>query len=257
MPVLPTAPPVKPRKDEHFTDLAVIGVPAEYRDQFPQVVAYPSKFSDQGFALWKDLLTDPQVVSRLQSAQSHDAAWHMVIQEFLLACDEQAIEPIIGGTPTAGTTHLRDQVRRGRIYIVDYADRIGLFTKLRVQFATREMREYIRTDNGFIIYSYARMFPMAEPTLPQWLASLPMPRFIKHQRTRMVATIRPGVRLWVNCENLHRVYVGQEIDVPNSTIDIPGNRTPTRAEVDAFIDYQIWMPLVRSIKFDNIPNRLF
>lgn len=257
MPVLPTAPPEKPDKDESLTDLSVIGVPAEYQVMWPQVVAYPAKFSDQGFQVWQDLLSDEQFVHRLQSMQSKDIAWHAAIQAFLVECERLFIEPIQGGTPTAPTAYFRNEVRRGRIFLVDYANKIGLFTKMQVQFATRDMREYIRTKDGFIIYSYARMFPVKDGTLEQWLVSLPMPRFIKHQRTRMIATIRPGVRFWVNCQNLSRVYVGQEIDVPNSTIDIPGNRTPTRAEVDAYLDYQVWMPLVRSIKYDNIPNRLF
>jgi hypothetical protein len=257
MPVLPTAPPEKPDQDESLTDLSVIGVPAEYRDQFPQVVAYPSKFSDAGFDVWKAMLKDQRFTNRMVSMGTKDMAWHTAIQEFLRLCDESNIDPIIGGAPTAPTAYFHNQVRRGRIFLVDYANEIGLFKRIKIQFATRDMREYIRTDNGFTIYSYARMFPVLDPTLPNWLTSLPMPRFIKHQRTRMVATVRPGVRFWVNCENLHRVYVGQEIDVPNSTIDIPGNHTPTRAEVDAYIDYQIWMPLVRSIKYDDIPNRLF
>lgn len=257
MPVLPTAPPEKPDKNEQLTDLSVIGVPPEYQVQWPQVVAYPSKFSDQGFQVWQDLLSDERFTHRLMALSSKDAAWHTAIQAFLSECDVLNIEPIQGGTPTAPTAYFRSEVRRGRIFLVDYANKIGLFTKMQIQFATREMREYIRTDNGFTIYTYARMFPTKDPTLSTWLTSLPMPRFIKHQRTRMVATIRPNVRMWINCENLSRVYVGQQIDVPNSTIDIPGNRTPTRAEVDAFIDYQIWMPLVRSIRYDNVANRLF
>ncbi len=255
MPVVPTAPPHRPiDQDQKLTDLTIIGVPPEFHDQWPQVAAYPSKFSDAGFHVWQGLLADASFVRMMQTTGSRDAAWHMTIHEFLRRCELAVVKPFSDSTPTTGTAFTRDQARRGRIFIVDYCNKIGLFKKLRPQYVHRE---YIREDKKSIIYSWARMFPISDPTFPDWLTSLPMPRFMKHNRSRMVCQVRPGVRIWIDCLNLKRVVMGQEIDIPRSTIDIPGNVTPTRQEVDDFLDTQIWLPIVRAVRFDNVVNRIF
>ena len=253
MPVLPTAPPAKSDNDVRLTDLSMIGVPLDLQDQWPQVVAYPAKFSDEAFPVWQDMLNDERFVKRLQTLPNKDIGWHTAILEFLGRCEAQDIPAVLGGTPTVNTAHVHSQIRRGRIYLVDYCNKIGLFTKMQVMYPHRE---YMRSKNGLIVYSWARMFPTKDPTIDKWLTSLPMPRFIKHNRQRMVCTIRPGVRIWINCLNLSRIVMGQEIDV-QGTVDIPGNPTPTRQEVDTFIDHTMWMPLVRSIKFDGVDNRIF
>lgn len=253
MPVVPTAPPVKPEQNMRLTDLSVIGVPADLQDQWPQVVAYPAKFSDEAFPVWHDMLADEHFKQRIQSLPNKDIAWHSVILEFLARCEAKDIPAVIGGAPTVNNAHVHTQMRYGRLWLVHYCNEIGLFNKIKVQYPHRE---YIRTPKGFIVYSWARCFPVKDPTLPDWLTSLPMPRFIKHNRQRMVATIRPGVRLWIDCINLSRVVIGQEIDI-QGTIDIPGNPTPTRQDVDTFIEQTMWVPLARSVRFDGVENRLF
>jgi hypothetical protein len=254
MPVVPTAPPSKLEgQDQTLTDLTIIGVPPEFQSQWPTVPAYPSKFSDEGFHVWQGLLNDQSFTRLMTTTGSKDAAWHMTIHEWLHRCELAVIKPFPDNTPTAGTAFVHEQARRGRIFLVDYCNEIGLFEKVKVWYPHRE---YIRTDNRIIIYSWARMFPISDVTFPNWLTSLSMPRFIKHTRGRMVATIRPGVRLWIDCLNLKRISVGQEIDV-TGTIDIPGNPAPTRQEVDEFLDARVWLPIVRSIRFDFVTNRIF
>lgn len=254
MPVVPTQPPQKPiGQDQSLTDLAIIGVPPEFHNQWPQVAAYPSKFSDEGFHVWQNMLADKSFMNAMLSTGSRDGAWHFAIHEFLRRCELAVLKPFSDSTSTSGTAFVRDQARRGRIYLVDYCNEIGLFTKIKPQFVHRE---YMRADKKIIIYSWARMFPTNDPTFPNWLTSLPMPRFIKHQRNRMVCQVRPGVRIWIDCLNIKRIVMGQEIDIPG-TIDIPGNKTPTREQVDAFIDQQIWMPIVRAVRFDSVYNRIW
>lgn len=254
MPVVPTSPPQKPQgQDQNLTDLAIIGVPPEFQSQWPQVAAYPSKFSDEGFHVWQSMLNDKSFINLMLGTGTRDSAWHFAIHEFLRRCELAIIKAVSDSTPTTGTAFVRDHARRGRIFIVDYCNEIGLFTKLKPQFIHRE---YMRAEKKIIIYSWARMFPTSDPTFPDWLTSLPMPRFIKHQRSRMVCQVRPGVRIWIDCMNLKRVVMGQEIDIPG-TIDISGNVTPTRQEVDTFLDTQIWLPIVRAIRFDNVINRIF
>lgn len=254
MPVVPTHPPQKPvGQDQNLIDLAIIGVPPEFRSQWPQVAAYPSKFSDEGFHIWQRMLADKSFVNRMLATGTRDSAWHFSIQEFLRRCELAVVKPFSESTPTAGTSFVRDQARRGRIYLVDYCNKISLFKKLKPMSVNRE---YMRTDKKIIIYSWARMFPTNDPTLTDFLTSLPMPRFIKHNRSRMVCQVRPGVRIWVDCLNLKRIVVGQEIDVPG-TVDLAGNVTPTRQEVDEFLDTHIWLPIVRAIRFDDVINRIF
>jgi len=252
MPVLPTAPPQQSTRDITLTDLNTIGVPDDQQVQWPQVVAYPSRFSDEAFPVWEEVLEDP-VFSKRIHLTSRDLAWNSVILEFLSRCSDRGINPVPGGAQTGPNAFVKDGARRGRIFVVDYCDEIGLFEKLQVRYA---YREYIRTEDQITFYSWATMFPISDPTFDKWLTSLPMPRFMRHNRSRLVATIRPNVRLWVNCINLYRVVVGMEIDVKGH-VEIPGNPVPTRQEVDDYIDRLIWMPLVRSIRFDLVTNRLF
>ena len=253
MPVLPTAPPEFLKQDTSLIDLTAIGVPLDQQSQWPQLVAYPSRFSDEAFPVWESVLEDESFAKKVQLSGDRQTAWHSTITEFLARCASADINPTPRGAQTGPTAQAKDQARRGRIYVVDYCDKIKLFEKMQVRYAHRE---YIRNGEMLTIYSWAQMFPHLDPTLDKWLTSLPMPRFMRHNRSRLVATVRPNVRVWVDCINLYRIVIGMQIDI-RARIEIPGNPVPSRKDIDDFLDTNVWMPLVRSIRFNNINNRLF
>jgi hypothetical protein len=236
-----------------LTDLSIIGVPEDYFTKFPGVYGYPKKFAKEAFEVWKELVTSKEFRTKCRSLGTIDLAWHVAIQDFLSLCEDRGVFPFINNTDTARNEFVTDFMRRGRIEIVRFLDEIKMFEKVRVK---KAYREYRRKDTGLVIKSWAELFPVEDPNFQTWINTFPSPRFLKTVNNRWYKILRPNLIVWIRIINKSRVTIGFDIEVAG-TITVPGNKTPTRKEVDSFIDNSIFLPIIRSHRFNNVKTRLF
>lgn len=248
-----------PKHDEKLTDLAVIGVPPEYQDKPPHPEAYPIKWNPEAKDVWCEMLQSREFNLKC-SGQTIDGQWHQAIQLFLELCSEYGVSPFWLGTDSARNDYIVYSARNGRMRIVKFLNDIQLFSHpdkpLRVRTA---YREYVRTDEGFIINSWADCYPYIEETRLQFetrMTDFKGPRFLKYVENHLVKVLIPPVQVWIKSFNMLRLQVGFTIEM-KGTINIPGHPSPTRKEVDAWFDRLVWFPLVRSHRIDGVWNRLF
>ena len=233
-------------------DLDMIGVPPEFHNKWPVVQGYPTKFNPFGLPLWILVLSDTKFVRSLHSG-SVDLAWHNTVLEFIERCADSGIFPFSNVTDTTRNEYIQDYLRRGRIILVRFMNESGMFTRLRVK---RAYREYVRTDSGLNLVSWADCYPITDRNFSQWLQTSPMPRYLRGTDSRFVKILQPHIQSWVRCINPARPTIGFSIEV-FGTVNIPGNKTPKREEVDAFLDTQMWLPIIKAHRFDNVVTRLF
>jgi hypothetical protein len=242
-------------RDSRLTDLSIIGVPAEYHDHLPTLQGFPRKFSREGLAVWKIVLDKIKSGNLFVSMASRDLVWHFTIQAYLQECEDLGVYPFVAGnTDTTRNEYITSFVRRGRMQIVKYATDAGLFKNIKVRWTHRE---YVRVKGGLIIRSWADMQPVQDTKFREWLVSTPLPRFQRSTHSTYKRLVRPNVNMWVRYLSATRVTVGYSIKVIG-TLNIPGNKTPTREQVNKFIDDTIFLPVIRAHRFPDISRtRLF
>jgi len=252
--------PLGPQPDQRLTDLAVMGVPPKYWDGFPVPDAYPIKFSADAKPVWDAMLMSDEYLLKMRN-QTADAAWLNAIGLFLDLCTDFGVVPFAGNTDTVKNETVMSALRSQRIRLVAYMNRMELFTTLGLQ-VRKSYREYVRTSTGFIVSSWADLFPYTlkdRPELEAYINSQELhhrDRMLRYLDNHFVNQIWPGLQVWFKSLQPLRLQIGFTINI-EGTVNIPGNKTPTRKEVDAFLDRQFWFPLLRQHRIDGVVTRLF
>ncbi len=237
----------------NLTDLSIIGVAEEFSSKLPSVYGYPKKFAKEAFEIWRQLVTSNEFRTKCRSFGNINLAWHTAIQDFLSLCEDNGVFPFVNNTDTARNEFVTDFVRRSRIELVRFLNEIKIFEKIRVK---KAFREYKRKERGLVIKSWAELYPVEDPTFETWINTFPSPRFLKTVNSKWYKILRPNLVVWIRIINKNRVTIGFDIEVAGS-ITVPGNKTPSRKEVDNFIDNNIFLPIIRSHRFNNVKTRLF
>lgn len=242
-------------QDKELTDLSIIGVRKAAQNEWPSVAGFPRKFNRQAIPIWTEMLLSEDFKRKASAEPTRDEVWHLAIQEFLRLCAESGVYPFPGNTDTTQNEYVQDFVRRARLAIVHFVEKVDFFNGLTVR---KVFRQYARTENGLILHCWAELFPLRNyPSFRTWLVTSPLPRFIKTVNNKYVKVILPNhVNMWVRYLNDQRVTVGFSIRV-TGTVNVPGNKAPTRQEVDDFLDRTVWLPIARANRFRAVKNRLF
>lgn len=240
--------------DDGRTDLSIIGVPLSQQRDWPTIAGFPRKFNRLALPMWADVLEDAEFVRQATALGNKDATWNLAIQEFLQRCEDVGVMPFPGNTDISQNQYVQSYVKRSRLELVNFVERVGMFKRLHVRSV---YRQYTRDEEGITFHCWAELFPVLNfPDFRQWLVTSPWPRFIKTVDNKYVKVIRPNVNMWVRYLNDSRITVGYSIKVIG-TVNIPGNKTPTRKEVDEYLDRTVWLPIIRAHRFRDVKNRLF
>jgi hypothetical protein len=239
---------------DRLTDLSMIGVPEAYQQQIPSITSYPRKFDSVALPVWQKYVSDPEFKAWARAQDDLDIVWHETIKNFLKLCETEGVLPFANNTDLTRNEFLQDAFNKSRIMLVQWLDEVGLFERVKVRKASRE---YIRSDKGMIIRCWADLFPVKNlPEFEDWLKKTPQPRFQKYPDNRWSKLVQPHIMIWVKMLNASRTIVGYEIRLAG-TVNIPGKKTPSKKDVDKFIDNTIWYPIVRAHRIAAIKNRLF
>ena len=240
--------------NDRLMDLSIIGVPDAYQQKIPTITSYPQKFDPAGLSIWQSHVSSPEYKAWAKSINNLDQVWHETIKQFLKLCEDQGVLPFTNNTDLTRNEFIQDAFNRSRIMLVRWLDEIKMFEKVKVR---KAYREYIRNERGFTIRCWAELFPVKDaPAFEEWLRKTPSPRFLKYPDGRWTKMVQPHIVVWVKILNASRTIVGYEVKMAG-TINIPGKKTPTKKDVNKFIDNTIWFPIVRAHRIDAIKNRLF
>jgi hypothetical protein len=240
--------------NDRLTDLSIIGVPDQCQQRIPTATAYPRKFDGQALSIWQKYVDTPEFKAWARSQADLDQVWHETIKCFLKRCEDEGVVPFANNTDTTRNEFVENAFSRSRIMLVRWFDEIKLFERVRVR---KAFREYVANDKGIVIRSWSELFNVKDlPEFEAWLQKTPSPRFLKYPDNRWTKMVQPHIMVWVRIINSSRVVVGYEIKLAG-TINIPGKKTPTKKEVNKFLDNTLWFPIVRAHRIDAIKNRLF
>lgn len=246
--------PIVTSGKDRLTDLSIIGVPDAYQQKIPSITSYPRKFDGKALSIWQDYVSSPDYKNWARRTDDLDTVWHETIKNFLKLCEDQGILPFANNTDLTRNEFLQDAFNKSRIMLVRWFDETKMFECVKVKKASRE---YILNEKGMTIRCWADLFTVKNlPEFETWLQKTPSPRFLKYPDGRWTKLVQPHILVWVKILNAARVVVGYEIKLAG-TINIPGKKTPTKKEVNKFIDNTLWYPIVRAHRIDAIKNRLF
>ena len=234
-----------------LTDLSLIGVPEDQQHRIPSISNYPNKFSPLAFDIWISLVDNEDYHRRCIVWHSIDLIWHKTIQEFIGLCQDAGVFPFLGVfNDIARNQFVVEFLRRGRITIVQYLQEVGMFDRVRIR---KTFREYRHLDLGLRINSWAELYPIADKNFESWLTQTPLPRMLKHPQKKYTRVLLPRVIVWVRYISSARVILGFTIQTAGQIV-LPGKTTPTRHEVNDYLENSIWLPIVRAHRFEQVKN---
>ncbi len=240
--------------NDRLMDLSIIGVPDQCQQRIPTATAYPRKFDGQALSIWQKYVDTPEFKTWARGQSDLDQVWHETIKCFLKRCEDEGVVPFANNTDTTRNEFVENAFSRSRIMLVSWFNEIKMFERVRVR---KAFREYVANDKGILVRSWAELFNVKDlPEFEAWLQKTPSPRFLKYPDNRWTKMVQPHIMVWVRVINSSRVVVGYEIKLAG-TINIPGKKTPTKKEVNKFLDNTLWFPIVRAHRIDAIKNRLF
>ncbi len=240
--------------NDRLTDLSIIGVPDQCQKRIPTATAYPRKFESRALSIWQSYVDTPEFKNWARRQSDLDQVWHETIKQFLKLCEEQGVVPFANNTDTTRNEFLENAFSRSRIMLVRWFNEVKLFERVKVR---KAFREYVANDKGLLIRSWAELFNVKDlQEFEAWLQQTPSPRFLKYPDNRWTKMVQPHIMVWVKIVNSARIIVGYEIKLAG-TINIPGKKTPSKKEVNRFIDNTLWFPIVRAHRINAVKNRLF
>lgn len=239
--------------NERLMDLSIIGVPDAYQQKIPTITSYPTKFDQVGLSIWQALVSDPEYKAWARDLQDLDLVWHETIKKFLKRCEEEGVLPFKNNTDLTKNEFVQDAFTKARIQLVHWLNEVKLFERVKVK---KAYREYIRNEKGLTIRCWAELFPVKDVGFEEWLRKTPQPRFLKYPDNRWTKMVQPHIMCWVRILGPARVVVGYEVKLAG-TVNIPGKKTPTKKEVNKYLDDYLWYPIIRAHRINAIKTRLF
>lgn len=240
--------------NDRLMDLSIIGVPDAQQKKLPGLTSFPRKFDDRSRPVWEQYVSSPEYKSWARGVGDLDTIWHETIKQFLKLCEGQGILPFSNNTDLTRNEFVQNAFNNSRIMLVRWLDECKLFERVKVK---KAYREYVMNEKGLTIRCWADLYPIKDlGAFEAWLKQVPMPRFLKAPDNRWTKMVQPHIMVWVRMMNASRTVVGYEIKMVG-TINIPGKKTPTKKEVNRFIDNTLWYPIVRAHRIDAVKTRLF
>lgn len=239
----------------HFNgvaDLHMIGVHEYFQQRAPSNQSFPQEFNPQTKDVWVGLLSDEDFKRELRSLPHLDDKWMLAMRRFLSMCNERGLTPRFDITDQALNDHVIRFLQHARIKMCDFAQRTGLFSRVRI---ASTFRDYSLSHSSFTVNAWARCRTVLDPGFEAWLRKAPLPRFQLRGNSTYYRVVEPNISFWVRYLNTTQVSIGYTVKCP-SKVSVPGDRYANRKEVDAYLD-KIWLPIVRSHRFIQLPLRLF
>ncbi len=228
--------------------LPSLGVPSDQRMNSPTKYTFPAAFNSQAKRLWETCLPETSLGTPAED-------WNYAVQTFLDRCAVENIFPFTNAHEQSRNDAILLFLSEKRRDIVKFFNRTEMLKKTRIRKVTSRA---IATSEGLFIVVTAPV-SLRDPTFGKWILEAPMPRFnVVREGRRWVKNITSDCDLFVYNEGANmtqRWFL--EYQIRSRVLpSLPGNRTPTKKEIESFALNVLWKPILKSHRPFGMMHRL-
>lgn len=234
-----------------LNDLSVAGVAdATVR---PTIGRYPNRYNPKCLKYWTKA-----VEQYTPTADDNQANWISCIRLFLTLCKTAGVSAFDLSKATDTNDYIVRWLKRHRKEAVADINRTGIFSKVSIRSVKRScvVQHTVNCGGGFWVENVATIRALDDPTVDRWLQEQPSPGFsisgskLLHKALNAATTVE--VNLNTGLHDTHGGTVSLKIWCPR--LPQLGN---SRSALAPYIEKSIWLPIVRSVPFNSIKNKLF
>lgn len=228
--------------------LPTLGVPSDQRMNSPTKNTYPNAFNYQAKSLWEKSLPE-------KSLGSPSEDWDYAITTFLALCCKEGVFAFSNSFSQSQNDAIMVHLTSKRRDLVKFFNRTEMLTKTRIRRVTS--RAIMASEGLFIVVTAP--VSLRDPSFGKWILQAPLPRFdVVREGNRWRKNISSDCDLYVYNEGANmsqRWFIEYQI---RSRIlpSIPGNRTPSKRDLEFFALNTIWNPILKSHRPDGMTHRL-
>lgn len=216
----------------------------------PTVSRMPRVYNPIAHKQWRVVITDLKLTSKPEDN------WLEAIRLFLKACKAAGVEVYDEDNIEVHNQGILDWLKSNRVKTIKYCNEANLFKN----FGIRSVRRSVKVlgaygERKFVICVEAKLKAIEDPTLEKWLLENPIPGFIRKGKL-CVRDVNSAVAIEFNLSSKE----------PSVTVNILCHSIPmipnrrgavTLKALAKYVEQEMWMPLVRRMKFKNVGTKLF
>lgn len=219
----------------------------------PTVSRMPKAYNPLAHTQWR------QAVTELKLIRNSQTNWLNAIQNFKLACKDSNVEMYDLENIDNHNEGIADWLLSNRVKVIKFCDEIDLFKLFAIRSVTRTVKVLgAYGDRKFVVVNVARLKAIEDPTIEKWLTEAPLPGFLRLGPT--VKIYKKEVNSAVTIEfNLSGKAPTVKMNILCHAIPMIPNRkgSVNLKAVAKYIEQDVWLPLVRRVKFKNVGSKLF
>lgn len=242
-------------------ELSLIGI--DDASKPPSLTHFPPKFSPNGFTVWRALLDSPGYLYYVSNHHTLSERWKWMVYHYIQDCEKRGLFPwriSAEQSKTDVATYLLSAARR---QLKTYFKRVGLFKLVQIRPMTKATsRAYIFKKDSFEIKITALLDPIKDPSFKTWLVKPNNPGFRATGHAgvffrRLYESTDSVVIITMNVVNAQHPVLTVNIKFKHQ-VTLPYHGRPlSKPYIVNFVEENIWLPIVRSYRFDNAGWRLF
>lgn len=224
---------------------------------YPSKEYFPSSLNPKGRPQWDSLFDENDPYRGAEQLIRKDEAWHSYVLEYTKRARKANIPPFSYQSVNLNNDLLVMELMSQRRHLVRFANKYGFFNKFYIK---KIHRHYDFNQDDMVIEVKADLWPNSlDPTLEDWVRSIQGPRMLRSpESSRLYKKELPqGPILWVRFIHSQRIQLGYTITVDKLPVIVGLTRVPTKAIMTRFMEQNIWLPIVRTYRFQGAKFRLF
>lgn len=238
-------------KVEAMQGLTMLGINDKYLGAPPRRTAFPDRFNPDSRKHWDNLFANKEFNATLKSSGDTLSQWQTVIRKFMSLCTEKGCDPFASKTAMGESPAYR-YLSSGRQKVCKLLDSIRLFEVVKF---SDVVRQYTRRDSTFKLTTTAAITGYGDlSNLTNYLTS----RSVGFQKSgdMLVYKIDPSTCVYVDLSKPSRPRMGYDISIGVPISHPRAEREKiTNDKMNAYIDRNIWLPIVRAIKFATLKKK--
>lgn len=238
-------------KVEAMHGLTMLGVNPKYLDKAPRSHMFPDRFSPETRKHWDGIFNNKDFNSSLKAMPDTAAQWQSLIRKFISVCSENGCDPF-SSKPSMQESPAYRYLSSGRQKVCRYLDNIRLFEVVKF---SDVVRQYTRRDGAFKLNVTAAITGYGElNNLVAYLTSRPVG--FQKAGGLLVYKVDPTTMIYVDISRPSKARMGYEISIGVPVSHPKQDKEKiTNDKMNAYIEKNIWLPIVRAIKFSTMKKK--
>lgn len=226
-------------------------------NSYPTKELFPRTLNPKGRPSWEGMFEGKDPYTQVQENLKNDEAWHTYILEYTKRARKANVPPFSYESVNLNNDLLVMDLMSSRRHLVRFVNKYNFFSKFYIRTIHRH---YDFNDDNMVIDVKADLWPnTVDPTLEDWIRSIQGPRMLRSpEASRLYKKELPqGPTIWLRFINSSRIQLGYTIRVERLPVIVGLTRLPTKAIMTQFMEQNIWLPIVRTYRFQGAKFRLF